>query len=71
MVVKGFSERTEVEDERLYKWAEAIYDLEKAIETCPAKLKTGVDQSPGESNQIHYQRCGGGRRVIRKAIGGG
>ena len=32
-------------------------------------VKTGRAHEPQGDNQVQYQRCGGGRRVIRKPIG--
>jgi hypothetical protein len=35
------------------------------------QVHTGRDHTgEGESNGVCYQRCGGGRRIIRKQIGG-
>jgi len=33
-------------------------------------IRQGRDERVREAQRITYQRCGGGRRVIRKKIGG-
>lgn len=35
------------------------------------RLHTGADDNITRSYGVTYQRCGGGRRVIRKRMGGG
>lgn len=43
---------------------------EAAAIASPAKVKFGMDPDPDEqmSNGVTYQRCGGGRRIVRKKI---
>lgn len=53
--------------EQLMQDAEA----EDAIAAAPVKIHHGKDHSPEEATSVQYQKCGGGRRVIRKQIGGG
>lgn len=50
------------------------YEEELAIALSPAVVAqvSGTDwvpPSPGESGGVTFQRCGGGRRVLRKRIG--
>ncbi len=46
-------------------------EQEAKINAAPVNLKTGKDRAPSlQYGGIQYQQCGGGRRVIRKKIGG-
>jgi hypothetical protein len=42
-----------------------------AIASAPANVRTGADPDPDEmmSAGIVFQKCGGGRRVLKKRIG--
>lgn len=44
-------------------------EQDMAIALAPVTC-TGADHSPTESGQVQFQKCGGGRRIIRKKIGG-
>jgi hypothetical protein len=60
-----------VEDQRLIEEAMREIDLEQAITISPAEVKRVKDHSLSEeAGGVYYQRCGGGRRVLRKKIGG-
>ena len=36
----------------------------------PREVQARRDSSPDDNTQSQYQRCGGGRRIIRKRLGG-
>ncbi len=44
---------------------------ELTAEQSPVSTPTLGDPSKNEDAGVMYQRCGGGRRVLRKRIGGG
>lgn len=45
-------------------------EIDAAIAAAPVNLRTGRDHSPDDANNgVAYQKCGGGRRVIRKTVG--
>lgn len=64
-----------VEDERMIYLLIREQEQEDAIAANPARLKTGratVDDGDGSELAgmpgVQFQRCGGGRRIIRKKI---
>lgn len=59
-----------VEDQRLIEEVMKEMEIDAAIAAAPARMKFGVDHSPSEPSMgMQFQRCGGGRRVVRKKIG--
>ena len=67
-MILATTELTDVEVERVQREMEQ----EAAISAAPATTKTVNDPDPYETmgNGVQFQKCGGGRRVIRKKIGG-
>lgn len=59
-----------VEDQRLIEEVMKEMELEATIAANPVKTRYGFDRSPADQSVgMQFERCGGGRRVIRKKIG--
>ncbi len=62
---------TQPEDASLLERLKREQELDAAITLAPVNIKHGRDHAPDEKcGGIYYQQCGGGRRVLRKKIGG-
>lgn len=60
-----------VEDQRLLDEALRDLQIEQQLINSPVLTKLVKDHSIHDANGgIYFQQCGGGRRVIRKRIGG-
>lgn len=60
-----------VEDQRLLDEALRDLQIEEQLIASPVTTKLVKDHSVHDANGgIYFQQCGGGRRVIRKKIGG-
>lgn len=46
----------------------AFYDIPQEY---ASDVKTGKEGEKTGDDGIHYQKCGGGRRVLKKKLGGG
>lgn len=60
----------QVEDQRLLDQVIAEQEKDAAIARSPVNIKIGRVHTPHSIIGVDYQRCGGGRRIIRKKIGG-
>jgi hypothetical protein len=61
-----------VEDQRLLEQVLREQEADAACALNPVNLKTCNDHAPdADSGGVTFQKCGGGRRIIRKKIGGG
>lgn len=50
---------------------ERVHEFDGEVDTYAASTKRGCEgESVGEDG-VYYQKCGGGRRIVRKKIGGG
>ncbi len=60
-----------VEDQRLLEQVLREQEADAAACASPVNLKHCRDHSPdANSGGVIFQKCGGGRRIIRKKIGG-
>lgn len=67
----GFAREDDFEEPTLtIEQIERDLELETVVALAPV-LRTGKEHDTGEEGGgVVYQRCGGGRRVLRKRIGG-